>query len=52
LSLGLVGLIGGIVPNGLLNVGSGSRAEELKGSTTSPLYPEKQTLARAAGMSH
>ena len=21
-------------------------------STTSPLYPEKQTLARAAGMSH
>ena len=31
---------------------SGSRAEELKVSTTSPLYPEKQTLARAAGMSH
>jgi hypothetical protein len=30
----------------------GSRAEELKVSTTSPLYPEKQTLARAAGMSH
>jgi hypothetical protein len=32
--------------------GFGSRAEELKVSTTSPLYPEKQTLARAAGMSH
>jgi hypothetical protein len=31
---------------------SGSRAEELKVSTMSPLYPEKQTLARAAGMSH
>jgi transcription initiation factor TFIID subunit TAF12 len=29
----------------------GSRAEELKVSTTSLLYPEKQTLARAAGMS-
>jgi hypothetical protein len=27
------------------------RAEELKVSTTSPLYCEKQTLARAAGMS-
>jgi hypothetical protein len=30
----------------------GSRAEELKVSTTSPLYLEKQTLARAVGMSH
>jgi hypothetical protein len=30
----------------------GSRAEELKVSTTGPLYPEKQTLARAASMSH
>jgi hypothetical protein len=35
-----------------IEVRFGSRAEELKVSTTSPLYPEKQTLARTAGMSH
>jgi len=34
------------------HVAFGSRTEELKVSTTSPLYPEKQTLAHAAGMSH
>src|SRR5258705_8609336 len=47
LSLGLVDLIGGIVPNGMLNVAFGSDSERLAVSTTSPEVPQKAEVLGA-----